>query len=164
MVVFTLIQIYCKNWFSDRAFYVTIADPDVGSLKSLHTLFDKYLDHMLVKFEQNRLFQIIQNFELFDQKWLTIFDKVLMPFWKIFCDWNNYLMLNFRVFHKFFGGGYLLFGTIFSPRRGQSQMGGALTSGTESDEGDLEKLSTEAKNAPYSKIRANFGVLSMKYP
>ena len=31
---------------------------------------------MLVKFEQ--------NFELFDKKWLTIFDKVLMPFWKMF--------------------------------------------------------------------------------
>ena len=29
-----------------------IADADIGSLKSLHTIFDKYLDHMLVKFEQ----------------------------------------------------------------------------------------------------------------
>ena len=29
------------------------------SLKSLHTLFDKYLDHMLVEFEQNRMVQII---------------------------------------------------------------------------------------------------------
>ena len=28
--------------------YVTIADADIGSLKPLHTLFDKYLDHMLV--------------------------------------------------------------------------------------------------------------------
>ena len=28
------------------------ADADIGSLKSLHTLFDKYLDHMLVKFEK----------------------------------------------------------------------------------------------------------------
>ena len=36
---------YCKNWFSDGAFYVTIADADI---KSLHTLFHKYLDHMLV--------------------------------------------------------------------------------------------------------------------
>ena len=26
--------------FSDRAFYVTIADADIGSPKSLHTLFD----------------------------------------------------------------------------------------------------------------------------
>ena len=34
--------IYCKNWFSDRVFYVTIADADIRSLKSLHTLFDKY--------------------------------------------------------------------------------------------------------------------------
>ena len=30
----------------------TIANADIGSLKSLHT-FGKYLDHMLVKFEQN---------------------------------------------------------------------------------------------------------------
>ena len=46
-------QIYCKNLFFDRVFYITIAqaDADTGSLKSLHTLFDKYLDHMLVKFE-----------------------------------------------------------------------------------------------------------------
>ena len=39
-----------KKWFSDWEFYVTIADADIGSLKSLHTLFDKYLDNMLVKF------------------------------------------------------------------------------------------------------------------
>ena len=73
-----------KKRFSDRVFYVTIAEADIGSLKSLHTLFDKYLDHMLVKFERkNRMVRTIQNFELFDQKWLTIFDKVLMPFWKM---------------------------------------------------------------------------------
>ena len=58
----------------------TIADADIGSLKSLHTLFDKYLEHMLVKFEQNRMVPTIQNFELFRKKWLIIFDKVLMPF------------------------------------------------------------------------------------
>ena len=55
-----------------------------GSLKSLHTLFDKYLDHMLVKFEQNRMVRTIQNVVLLDKKWLTIFDKVLTPFWKTF--------------------------------------------------------------------------------
>ena len=60
------------------------ADADIGSPKSLHTLFDKYLDHMLVQFEQNPLFQSIQNSELFDKKWFTIFDKALMPFWKTF--------------------------------------------------------------------------------
>ena len=26
----------------------------------------------------------LQNFELFDRKWLTIFDKALMPLWKKF--------------------------------------------------------------------------------
>ena len=38
-----------KKIFSDRVFYVTIANADIGSLKPLHSLFDKYLDHMLVK-------------------------------------------------------------------------------------------------------------------
>ena len=32
--------------------YVTIADADIESVKSLPTLFKTYLDHMLVKFEQ----------------------------------------------------------------------------------------------------------------
>ena len=44
---------------------VTIADAYIGSLKSLHTSFDKYLDHMLVKFEQNRNLRTIPNLELF---------------------------------------------------------------------------------------------------
>ena len=30
---------------------------------------------MLVKFEQNRMTKNIQNFELFGQKWITIFDR-----------------------------------------------------------------------------------------
>ena len=51
---------------------MTIVDADIVSLKSLHTLFDKYSDHMLVKFEQNRMVRTIQNFVPFDKKWLTI--------------------------------------------------------------------------------------------
>ena len=39
---------------------------------------------MVVKFEQNRMVRTIQNFELFDKEWLTVFDKVLTPFWKTF--------------------------------------------------------------------------------
>ena len=34
--------------------------------------------------------------------------------------------------------------------------------GAESDEGGIGKIVHDAKNAPYSKIRANFGVLSIK--
>ena len=56
-------------------FIITIADADIGSLKSLHTLFDKYLNHKLVKYEQNRMVQTAQNFELFDKKWLTFLTK-----------------------------------------------------------------------------------------
>ena len=48
-------QIYSKSLFYDRLFYVTIADADIGSLKSLHILFVKYLERILVKFEQNRM-------------------------------------------------------------------------------------------------------------
>ena len=61
-----------QNWFSDREFYITIADADIGSLKFLHTLFYKYLI-MLVKFEQNRMVRIIQNTELFDKKMVNSF-------------------------------------------------------------------------------------------
>ena len=53
-IFFESLLTYCKKlkrkWISDRAFYVTIADADIGSLKSLHTLFDKYLDLLVVKF------------------------------------------------------------------------------------------------------------------
>ena len=34
------------------------------------------LDHMLVKFERNRMVPTIQNFEAFGKKGLTIFDSV----------------------------------------------------------------------------------------
>ena len=69
-----------RKWIFRSDIYVTIADADIGSLKSLHTLFDKYLDHMLVEFEQNRMVQTLQNIKLFDKKWLTIFDNVFKPF------------------------------------------------------------------------------------
>ena len=70
--------------FPNWAFYVTIADADIGSIKSLYTLFEKYLNHMLVKFEKkNCMVQTIQNFQLFDKKWLTIFDKkIVYHFWQ----------------------------------------------------------------------------------
>ena len=40
------------------SFKTLIANADIRSLKSLHALFDKYFDHMLVKFEQNCKVQI----------------------------------------------------------------------------------------------------------
>ena len=45
--------------------FVVITDADIRTLKSLHTLFDKHLDHMLLKFKQNRMVGNIQNFERF---------------------------------------------------------------------------------------------------
>ena len=54
-------------------FIFTIADADIESPKSLHTLFDKYMDHMLVEFEQNCMVQTIQIFELFNKKMFNHF-------------------------------------------------------------------------------------------
>ena len=67
-------QSYLKNRFSNWAFDVPIADADIESLKSLHTLFGKYLNHMLVNFEQNHMVQTIQNFKLFDQNVVAILE------------------------------------------------------------------------------------------
>ena len=38
-----------------KLFGATVANADTASLKFLHTLFDTYKDHMLAKFEQNRM-------------------------------------------------------------------------------------------------------------
>ena len=51
-----------------KLFPATVANADIGSLKSLHTLFDKYLDHMLMKFEGNCMVQTTRNSEFFDKK------------------------------------------------------------------------------------------------
>ena len=65
--------IYCKNTFSDWKFYVTLTNAptnaDIGSLNFLQTLFDKYLDHMLVRFKQNH------NVQNIGKNWLTILRK-----------------------------------------------------------------------------------------
>ena len=50
-------------------------DTDIG--KSLHTLFDTYLGHMLMKFEQNGIqCEFYKKIELFGKKWLIILRKV----------------------------------------------------------------------------------------
>ena len=73
-------------------FYV-YADTDIESLKSLHKLFDKYLDHMLMKFEQNHIVHTIQNFVLLDKNGLQFLTKCWRHFGRRSCDWNNCLML-----------------------------------------------------------------------
>ena len=49
--------------FSDRAFYVTVADADIGSLMSLHTLLEKYL----VKYEQIWMVRTVKNVVLLNK-------------------------------------------------------------------------------------------------
>ena len=50
-----------------KLFRSTVANADIGNLKSLHTFLTNCLCHMLVKFEQNRMVQTTGNFELFDK-------------------------------------------------------------------------------------------------
>ena len=38
-----------------KVFGASVANTDTGSLKSLHALFEKYLDYMLTKLEANRI-------------------------------------------------------------------------------------------------------------
>ena len=66
-----------------KLFRVTIANADIGSLKSLHTLL-KNCWWNLNKIVWSKLHEILRGF--FDKKpfFITIFDKELTPFWKRF--------------------------------------------------------------------------------
>ena len=66
--------------------------------ESFHTLFVKYFDFMLVKFEQNRIMQNIHFFEFLAKKWLTnfFFGKCWRHFGRRFCEINNCLMLKYK--------------------------------------------------------------------
>ena len=50
-----------QNLIFRSEIYVTIADADIESLKFPLHYFDKYLDHMMVKFEQNCMVRITQK-------------------------------------------------------------------------------------------------------
>ena len=51
-----------------KLYSATIANADIESLKFVHTSFDTYSDHMLAKYEANRMAQSVQNFEFFVKK------------------------------------------------------------------------------------------------
>ena len=63
-----LLQICCKKLIFRSGIFITIADPDIGSIKSLYTLFVKHLDHIRVNFEQNRMVRTITNFSFLTKK------------------------------------------------------------------------------------------------
>ena len=78
-----------QKMIPDRIFYITVVDADIRGLQSLHTLFDKYLDHMLVKLNKIVWSELKRNWS-FWQKMFTIFEKVLTLFWKMFL-WRKQL-------------------------------------------------------------------------
>ena len=66
--------------------YVTIADADMKSPKSLsiHYLRSIWTMHMLVKFEQNRIFRTKQSFKIYVKKGLSFLSR--RHFGRCFCD------------------------------------------------------------------------------
>ena len=99
-----------------KLFLATVANADIGSLKSLHTFLKECLYHMLVKFEQNWMVQTTWNFEPFDKKKKkkkkkkTCFLKPFLSkrsrhFGRRFCSWNIYLFCK----HIFVLFGFVLF-------------------------------------------------------
>ena len=65
-----------------KLFSATVANVNTESLKSLHTLFDTYLDYMLAQFESNRVVQNVPNLK--SSSFNVVFDKALTPFCKTF--------------------------------------------------------------------------------
>ena len=59
-----------------KLFCATVANANIGNLKFLPSLFDTCMDHMPVKFEQNRVVRKIQNFGLSDNFFLLFLTKI----------------------------------------------------------------------------------------
>ena len=58
---------FCRK-YAIKILRTTVANADTERLKSLHILFDTYLDHMLTKIEPDRIVQNGQKFENFDKQ------------------------------------------------------------------------------------------------
>ena len=59
---------FCSRFDVDtlfRSLFTTLANDNIVSPKSLHTIFDTYLAYMQVNFEQNRMVRNTQNFDFF---------------------------------------------------------------------------------------------------
>ena len=70
-----------------KHFRAGVVSLDTGSLQSLHTLFETNLNHMLVKFEPNRMGQKCTNFFLTKTEFFkSVFEKALTPSCMTFCS------------------------------------------------------------------------------
>ena len=99
-------QIYCKSWFFDRVFYVTIDDADIVSLKSLYTLLiGIWITYYILNIVLSKLYKVLSFlfcFVLFCFFFVCLFFlKNCSPFlaqhWcnfgRLSCDWKYNLML-----------------------------------------------------------------------
>ena len=75
----------------------SIADADIGSLKSLHTLFDKYWDQINAGEIWTKSYGLNLKFELFNKKMANHFWQSVdwWYFGRPFCNRNSCLMLNY---------------------------------------------------------------------
>ena len=92
---------FCSNLLL-KLFPATVANADIGSLKSLHT-FLKMLYHILMKFEPNcniPNYTKVLSFLIKNRFFKTIFDKAMTPLWKTFLQLKqlfNAKLLIFRL-------------------------------------------------------------------
>ena len=86
------LQCTAKNWFFYWPFYVPITNFDILCFKSLYTVFDKYLDLMLVKFEQNRIVRNKQIFGILTTNGQQNLKKCWRHFTRCYFDINNCLV------------------------------------------------------------------------
>ena len=57
-----------NQFFPLKLFLATVANANTECLKSLHTLFDMYLEYLLAKFEPNRIVQNVQEINFWTKK------------------------------------------------------------------------------------------------
>ena len=89
--------------------YVIIASADIGSLKSLHTFFAKYLDHMLVNLnkvvwsEPYKILCFLTKKKMVNKFWQSvdvIFEDVSVTETIVWCSNSNSKTIIFQVFQK----------------------------------------------------------------
>ena len=78
-----------KSWCSNRVFFVTVTNADIGSLKIHFQFHNKCLFHNLAKFEHYRIILTRWNVQIFGQKGVIYFQQTVDAIVEIFLSLNQ---------------------------------------------------------------------------
>ena len=81
---YPIVKINFYSKFAFKTFPCYVANTNTESLKSLHTLFDTYLDYMLAKIEANCTVRNVQNLNFWTKK-RVLSKPFLTKRWPPFC-------------------------------------------------------------------------------